>query len=422
MADDLLDIYQLARQNDPAYQSAAASFRADSEQLNQARAALLPSLSASASQSRNRDETRATGVDFISVGDASYDSERLSVELSQTLFDMSSFGRLRQGRLTADRAKLDLASAQQDLMLRTASVYLGVLSALDNLQLANAEKTAIARQLELAQARLEVGLGTITDQHDAQARFKLAEARVLEATSELEDSKQALTELIGQPARPLAPLDPGIELQLPEPLDAAAWVDLALAQNPSLQARQRDTEIQQQEVKVQRSGHLPSLKLVGSYSESETDGSISGPGVERENTSASLQLSVPLIEGGLVVSRTAEARYRLDAARQDYEQARRALTRQTRAAYLNVTSLVSKVAALEQAVTASQSALEGKTEGFEAGIYSNIDVLNAQRDLFLAQRDLYQARYDYLLSYLQLQQRAGALDEQTLARANQWLK
>jgi len=84
-------------------------------------------------------------------------------------------------------------------------------------------------------------------------------------------------------------------------------------------------------------------------------------------------------------------------------------------AYLGVISGISKAKALKEAVLAQELTLAAKRRGFETGLNSNLDVLDAERDLHLARRDLAKSRYDYLLSSLRLKQAAGSLTPADLA-------
>ena len=106
-----------------------------------------------------------------------------------------------------------------------------------------------------------------------------------------------------------------------------------------------------------------------------------------------------------------ESLARRDEAREGLEQTKREITRQTREAYVAVVSGISRVKALEQALASNQRALESTVQGFETGVRTGIDVLNAQRDLYRTKRDLSQARYNYLVSRLRLKAAAGTLGE-----------
>lgn len=424
--ENLLDVYRQALENDTRFQSAVYSYRADRESVPQARASLLPRLSANFSLARQRDErtsdgTAAGGVDFLATGSASYDAEQYGVQLSQALYDRGSLERLRLARSQVELAELQLIDARDDLLVRVVDRYFAVLAARDNLELARSNKRAIRRQLELAEERLDVGLGTTTDLYEAQARFQLAEADEIQSINNLDDARQALAEVTGMRPLDLAPLRDDAPLPNPNPADIDVWVRLALEGNIPLEIRRREADLRLQQIEVERSGHYPSVDFVVNHNVDDADGSISGPGIETEGTSASVRLSIPIVQGGLVVSRTREARLRHESSLRDLRTQQRVTERDTRDSYMDVTSSIQQVAALEQAVVASESALEARQEGFEAGLNTNLVVLDAQRDLLAAQRDYLRARYGFIGNRLRLERAVGALDESDLEGVNRWL-
>lgn len=422
-AENLIDIFNLARQSDPKFRAAESLYLAGKEKLPQARGALMPTINARAARDRNEAET---GTDAFIPGRPSgrfeYSSSDYTLSLSQPVYNGVIFSGLKQAKAEVRRAEAEYNAAGQDLILRVAEAYFGVLSAQDSLELAQAEQTAIRRQLETADARLKVGLATITDVHDARARFEIAAAEAIAAENKLRDQHEALREVTGRAIDTLAPVGPAMPLLTPEPADAQQWVDKSVAQNYSLLARREAAESLREETKRLRAGHYPTLDLVGRRNRNDADGGVTGTGLRSDNTVVGLELNVPIFQGGLVSSRTQEAAHRFDAAQQDFEAARRATERAARAAYLGVESGAARVTALTQAVVASESALNAKTESFGAGIGTNLDVLDASRDLFRAKRDLAQARYDYLLNLLRLKQAAGTLSETDLAQINGWLQ
>lgn len=418
----LWDVYLLAVDNDPTFQADSLTYQAELQKVKQARAPLLPSLSADLAHVRNRDKITAPGQPFIVQGTGYYDTNGYGVSLLQPVYDRAKILVYRQAQSQAKVAGLQFDIAKQSLIVRVTTRYLLVLAAQDNLELAVAERTALSRQLELADERLQVGLGTTTDLYDAEARFRIAEAAEITARSTLADAHQSLAELIGQVPDRLRTLKPDAPLTNPEPDDVQHWIAAALDGNLELAVGRQTADVAEQEIQRQRAGHYPSLDFIVSHEFQDADGSVSGPGRETTYTDAMLQLSIPLVQGGAVVSRTEEARLRYDAALRQVETARRAADRGVRAAFLDVTGSIRQVGALDRAVTASESALEAKQEGFAAGLNTNLEVLDAQRDLFEARRDYLKARYDYILNWLRLKQVVGELTEDDLRRAGTWLQ
>jgi outer membrane protein len=255
--------------------------------------------------------------------------------------------------------------------------------------------------------------------HDARARAQLAEAVRLEANNLLEDSLDALREVTGDFANNLKQLKETVPPVTPEPEDAATWVKTALDKNLEIQARLASFDTAQKQVAVERSGHLPTVDVFGKRTKTESTPALTTDGT---SNSVGVELTVPIFQGGIVSSRTTQAKFNRDAAWQNLEASRRNIRRQTRTAYSGIISGIQRVDALKQAVVASESALEAKTTGFEAGINTNLDVLDAQRDLFLTKRDYAQARYTYILDLLRLKKAAGQLSENDLKQVNGWLQ
>jgi len=413
-ADDLVSVYRLALEADPAYQAAIAAHAAALEILPQSRAALLPRLGLSADVSRNRYDPR-------NDGDVSYATNKTySLGLRQPVYQRQSFVQLEQADSQIAQADAELLAARQDLILRAATRYFLVLGAQDNLEFVQADKEAIGRTLDQAQQRFEVGLAAITDTLEAQARYDIAVSDEINAEKLLADTREALRELTGElPGIPEI-LQPEIPLLTPDPADQEQWVSAAIEQNPLVQAARAATETAKQEIEVQRSGHYPSLDATADYSYRDTEfGGVST--LERNDGAIGLEFTLPLYQGGLVSSRTRQSRDLYNQAMEEQLLQLRAAERQTRDNYRGVISGISKVRALKNAVLSNEKAVEAAEAGFEVGTRTIVDVLDAQRELLRARRDHARSRYDYLLDTLRLKQATGILEESDLAQINEWL-
>lgn len=410
-AADLLGLYQQAREQDPQFNTARYEYRAAREAVPQARAAVLPQVSLSASSAHSDIEQGGSS--------ASGTRHQATLEVTQTLFNWSEFAGVDQAEAQVAQAEARFASAKQTLITRVANAYFEVLAAADNLRFARAEKRAIERQLEQAQERFEVGVIPITDVKAARASYDLAVAREIEAQNRLENAREALRSIIGEEPGALAELGKGLALQAPDPAVPGAWVEQALERNPDLLAARAGAEAAREGVRVARGGHYPDVELFGRHSQSDGDDTISN-GAEEETT-IGVQLTWPLYSGGGTFSRIDEAQARREAQRSRVVEARRSATQSTRDAFRGVQSSISRVRALEQAVASNQAAVEAARAGFEAGTRTAVDVLQALRDLYEAQRDYADARYNYILNRLQLKQAAGTLTVEDVRLVNSWL-
>ena len=419
-ADGLLDIYHLAEQNDPQLKQAEAAYQASLESVPESRAQLLPIIDFSANTTRNS-QNREYPDNPGFGGNEDFNSHGYTLSLTQPVYRHDRWVQLRQAQDTVKQAEAEWETAQQALIVRAAERYFAVLAATDNLEFAQAEKDAINRQLEQTKQRFDVGLIAITDVLEAQASYDSAVAREIEAVNLLSNTREELRELTGGTHDVLLSLQAETPLVSPDPTDIEAWTKKSLENNLALRAAEFAREAARKEVDRQRAGHYPTLDLVASKSNSVSDGGSLGTS-DIDSTAISLQLNVPIYQGGGVSSQTRAARYRSDQSMEALEEQRRAVIRQTRQAYLNVLSAISRVKAFKQAVLSSESALEATEAGLEVGSRTTVDVLLARRTVFGAQRDHAQARYEYILNSLRLRQAVGTLSITDLEQISRWLQ
>lgn len=420
-AEDLIDIYNLAVENDPQFQAQALTLKAEQQGPASARAQLLPDVRLFAARARVNEDFDGTGS-FGVAGSSSHNNNEYGASVTQTLYNREQFLNYEQAKLREDVARIAFHQAQQDLVLRVVDRYLGVLAAQDDLELAIAERRAVREQLDLARSRLEVGLGTATDLNDARARFELTEAQEIRARQALEDAHQLLRELVGQRIEQLAPLREDSPLEPPTPAQSDIWVQRAQANNLALLTTTLNEVISKREVSRQKARRMPNLDLVVRHNVVDADGSVTGGSTEQTSTTARLELEIPIFQGGGISADSRAAAFRYQAAEQNTEAALRAATRGANSAYRDVTTSMREAEALDQAVSASEDALESRKESFEAGLITNLDVLDAQRDLFQARRDYLDSRYQYITDMLELHSVTGELDVTELESMNNWLE
>jgi outer membrane protein len=421
-AADLGDLYRLARDSDAAYASARASWAAAQEKLPQGRAGLLPAANLSAFTQYNDREIRFRDPS-TPVAASKFNSNALTLSLTQPLYRRQNWIAFEQAKTQVLQADAQFALAAQDLILRVAQAYFDVLLAQDTVAFAEAQKAAIGEQLAQAKRNFEVGTATITDQHDAQARYDLTVAQEIAARNDLEIKRRQLAQVIGRAAPPLAPVGKALPLTSPEPNRIDNWVQQATTSSIQVIINEAALTFAQQEVERNRGGHHPTLDAFASYSDSSSGSGLQGGFGNDSNTKiVGLQLALPLYQGGATASRVREALANEEKARQDLENARRSAELAARQGFLGVTSGVAQVHALQAALVSSQSSLDSTRLGLEVGVRTQVDVLNAQQQLFSTRRDLAQARYNYILSLLRLKAAVGTLTEDDIVKVNAWLE
>ncbi|MBT8077482.1 MAG: TolC family outer membrane protein [Gammaproteobacteria bacterium] len=442
-AASLLEIYQQALQSDPLIHEADARRLAAEEVAPQARGSLFPQLSASGGWEQGAssglqqqtvfdpdDPTIIRGFQTVET-ESDFDSFSWRADLRQTLFRWDQIVGLKQANKLVAKAAADYEAAQQDLIIRVATRYFDVLAAEDVLTSIHADRLAIARQLEQAKQRFEVGLIAITDVQESQAAYDQSVASEIGAKRSLATARQLLREITGEYVSSLAAPADNFPLNNPNPASEEAWLDLAMSQNLAIVSSRLEEHVARDEIAFRRTGHYPTVDLVASYADSDSDISkvtIDGaltpnPDFPTGSTrdSIGIQFTVPLFEGGRVSSRVREAVYLHRASLEQLQRVMRETERQTRDAYLGVLAEISRVKALKQAVESSRTALNATQAGFEVGTRTIVDVLNSQFSLYEAITNYYQSRYAYIGNVLLLKQAAGTLQIQDLEDIDRWL-
>ena len=422
LAEDLVQVYRDAQRYDAVYSAARFTLEASREKLPQARAGMLPSLNLQGFATRSRVESESRDPAAAQSFTRYPNSASYELKLSQPVYRPLTLATLNQAEYQVKQAEATFGQAGQDLAVRAAQAYFDVLAAQDTLTLVGAQKAAISEQLAQAKRNFEVGTATITDTHEAQARYDLVISQEIAAQNDLANRRQSLQLITGKDYGRLVPLRSDVRLAPPNPSQMESWVDLAEKQSYPVQAQQALAEANQFEMRRAKDGHWPTLDLVAKHGQStDTASSISAAGRDTTNSSIGLELTVPLYAGGAVNSREREAAANFNKAREDLQNARRTAAIDARRNFLSVQSGIAQVGALEQALVSSQSALDSNRLGYEVGVRINIDVLNAQQQLFSTRRDLAVARYNTITSHLKLKAAAGSLRDEDMEEVNRAL-
>ena len=416
-AQDLMQVWREALSRDPLYAAARAEYRANAEKLPQARAELLPYITGETSGAYN--ESRSTRG-------FAYDQGRgrgtWDLVLTQPLFDWNRWQRFEQSKLVVADAEVQLQQAFQDLILRVAAAYFGILAAQETLTATEAEKAAVAEQLAAAKRGFELGNATIIDTYEAQARHDLLAAEELRLQNEVMTLRDELAKIMGSAPGALAELPHGVALPAPQPARLADWSTQAEAAGLEVLRAQLSTRIAARNTEIAKSGHYPTLNMYAS-SGSATDGSLQRSGSGRPiDSSVGVTLSIPLYAGGGISSQVTERVQLEQKARHDFETARRQAVTSSRLYFNGVMTGLARVRALEAGERSSRASLDANQTGYELGVRINLDVLNAQQQLYATQRDLAVVRYNTLLDGLRLKAVSGILAESDLDAVNRLLR
>lgn len=425
-AMDVAEAYRQALSNDPSALAADQALLAGRELAVQGDALLRPRVNLVAGASRIHD--RQTGdlappVSELLSSSGTGTASQASVQLVQPLYDRAAHASRDQLHEQTHLAETQFDDSRQELALRVAQTYFGVLVAEESVRVVQAELAAVQHQRDRAQARFEVGQGNITDVREAQARLDAVTTKNVSAQSTLAMRREEFRETTGTAPSALEPLAKSFVPRQPEPASLADWQTRGESQSTLVHTKQSQLEIAKSELDKNRLSSRPTLDLVASYGARNQSGNLSplvAPNGDR-SSSIGLVLNVPLYAGGGLDSRQREAAARLEQSELEVAAAKRDVRLKVQEGYLEVTTGVSRIGSQEQALVSARSALDATTSGRDVGTRTELDVLDAQQRLYTAELDLVQGRADYLMGRLRLAAAAGELDEGTLKALDAWL-
>lgn len=420
-AVDLVQAYQMAERNDATFQAARAAFAAAIQQVPQARAGLLPTLSLIGGDSWSHGVTRFGSQPSVGRDITAWN---WALKLDQPIFRVDSVYAYRESGFAAKQAKFQWEQAKAELILRVAKAYFDVLVAEESVSAARAQLVAMQQQLARAEHGFKAGLAAVTDVYEAKSRLELAHSQALLSVDELQDKRAELDRIIDGWPPTLAALGNKAVVPTPEPDNLDAWIQSAREGNLQVGEREAALSAAVDEISRMRAEYYPKADLTASYGTNYTSGNQTYP-VDYSTNSKSwevgVQVSIPLYSGGRTNSRVLEAIAKREEMRFKLESARRQAATEARKAYDGIEDGLAQTAALESSFQSASSAVKGNEVGYRLGIRINMDVLDAQEQLYDTERKLVKSRYDTLMQGLKLKEAAGSLSVEDLVMLNSLL-
>ncbi|GGA47511.1 TolC family outer membrane protein [Dyella nitratireducens] len=427
--EDLLDAYRQARANDPVLAQADATRLAVHEGVPQARALLLPQISAGMSlqQQSISGNNSLNGINNGNSGITSGHERTRSVSASidQTILNLSDVANLQAAHSTSDAQEKTYEAAAQELFVRVASAYFTVLNDEEQVAYAKANEEAYRVTYDQAEQQYKVGIAAITNVYQAKSYYEAAKATTVTYENTLANDRQALTVITGKPVGDLKKLREDLPMTPPAPADPQAWVDSSLKNNPTLLSSQLSVDAADHSVNAARAGHLPTITASLSRAKSTSwleNGSYNVAGNGRYGNTIGITLSVPIFEGGATQSKVRQSIDQRDEAQDSLELTRRQTIQNTLNYYNSVLAGISEVESGKAAVDSAQKAVDATKAGFQVGTQIMLDVLNSIQQLTQAQSTYSTARHQLVLNRLLLKQSAGTIDYDDLQYVNSLLQ
>lgn len=409
---DLVDSFRKASKHDPAYLAASHEAMAQKALPKQSRSQLLPQIQGS--YSYNTYDYREAPESY-----ENYSGENFNINLRQPVFNAMKFVDLGQNKLRALSGELKLLDIRNNLMIRVSEAYFRHLHARDYLEQLGEEQKALEENLKMITKLSRAGEATLVDLHDAEARKAEVDFRVIEGSNQVEITRQDLERLLGERVDTIASLSDNLDTTSPPSESMDDWIRDVKEKNPAVRYYAMGADIARYEMRKQQAQRLPSVDFVGFFTNRNTNNDVQSPRLSYFG--AGIQASMPLWTSGTITYKVQEYRERHAQSLKEYERVLSDALQAARAAFLGVRSSSSKVTSARAYLNASQTALASTKMGYQSGVRTAVDLLNATSSLYKAKAELLQVRIDYVMQKLKLLYWNGTLNEGSLAEINNYL-
>ncbi|WP_313534701.1 TolC family outer membrane protein [Sphingomonas sp.] len=413
----LQDALAQAYATNPDIQAQRANQRANDENVPIARSQGLPGLSANGAANDSLYNTNATAL-------TPSRQAQVGLNLSQPIYSGGSIrNSVRAAKVRVNAGRANLRGAEADIFTQTVTAYLNVIRDESIVRLNQENVHVLEVNLQATRDRFQVGDLTRTDVAQSEARLALAQSQLRSAEAQLIGSRETYIQVVGTPPGVLAP--PPALPNLPQDVQTAEQV--ALANNPFLEAAQLARDASRYDTRVAQAGRLPQVSLGAGGTYLNYLGSVGDigrrAGLTPTTTTATVgvQVTMPLFQGGRPAAQVRQAQAREGAAIETVTLTERGVIAQARSAYASYQAALRVIESTRTAVQANQLSLEGVRAENSVGTRTILDILNAEQELLNAQvqyvtaeRDAYVAGFSLLASMGRAQAKDLSFDSRLL--------
>jgi outer membrane protein TolC len=388
----------------PAIQEAKNGVSASEARVQVRETALSPNVVAAGSYSR---VGPVPSLEFNDQSFSLFPSNNYDADLTlrHTLWD----GGRRQTAVEEARSLGESAMENVDfvtsrLAFQTVAAFYGVLFLEENLRVQDEEIDALSQHLEITQGRVRAGAATDLDVLSTQVRIATARSQRVDIADALEQRRIELRQLLGLPpdttVEPAGGL-PADSLQL----DLDSLEAVALARRPDVRMARNAEASADVQTRLASLGDRPSVSLdlrVGAK-----NGYVPNLNRIKPNFVAGMAVQLPVYDGDRTRSQVMESEAHASAARSRTEALERNVAADVERAVAAVRAAREKIGLTDVQVRQATAALELARTRYQAGVVTNLDVLDAQTLLAQARLVQLRARYELVWGRYRLEEAVG---------------
>lgn len=296
-----------------------------------------------------------------------------------------------QAKLGLDSSQWGIALARQLLKYNATDAYFKFMAARDAVKLSQESVERLERYLQDVRLQFDVGVVAKVDVLRSEVSLAQAKQTLIEAQNAYDVTMANLNNIIGLPLTTELMIKGDMSYTKYEQQDLAACVDAALRQRPEISQSTDAVKVAQEAITIAKAGYLPTVSAV--YQTGWYDSTFAGG--NNYNWSVYLATSWTFMDSGLTAGNVKKAVEGFNKTKEQLKQTLDSVRLDVRSTYLSLKSYEQSIQTSSAAVGLAEEDYKIKVIRYQAGVGTNLDVLDAQVALTTAKNNYLQAMYNF---------------------------
>ncbi len=407
----LTDCIDYALQNNITLQQAKLQKQSATEERKQSKAALLPSLSASTSQTVGFRPWLENGIATVTNGTVNskvsktYYNGSYGINAQWTVWNGNqNRNQVKLGEVSEQQAELETETTANSIQERIAQLYVQILYMNEAVAVNRQSLETSKKNEQRGQEMVQVGKMSKADLAQLTAQRASDEYTIVEAESNIANYKLQLKQLLELTG------DEAFEVETPTASDAQALAEIptlasvweaALAQRPEIKNARLGLDQSDLQMKIAKAGSMPTVSLNGGVGTSTA--SMSAQTWDRQlktnfDASVGASVSVPIFDNRKTKTAVNKARIQRQQAQLELQDQQKQLYSTIEGYWLDAETNQQKFRTALTTVASEQASYDLLEEQFRLGLKNIVELMTGKDRLLSAQQNLLQSKYTTILN------------------------
>jgi len=414
-AADIMDVYNRSLNFNNDLKIITNDQKISQEVYSQTSSNIFPEVSITANtQEINVNKYTGTGTQ------KDYSTESASLKITQPLLRLYFFDELNKAESIVKKSKINLEEFKKDLIIKSAELYFNLINAKNSVAAGEVKLDSMLIKYESAKKLFDNGYISDIELNKYKNNYEMTMVEKQILVNQFDMVKQDVYIFTGKEILDIHNLNHTIEIPLLT-YDANSLISKALVSLDSIKSALLDVNISRDEMKSNKSKHYPTIDLNATYDYSDTSSGSRLGKQTRESNTIGLTINIPIYQGGFQKSKVTESRYKYKNAKINLDHLRRTVRKEILDNINNHNLLKSLIIVKRDRYDDVNQDYLTISHGGNIGLYTDVEIKDAEYNLMVAKNDLIKSTLDLLLIDLNLKKYSSNLSVENIQTINRML-